>query len=316
MKIFSLVDMDAFFTSVEEAVDPSLRFKPVVVGTRVVACANYIARKYGISSAMPTFKAKELCRELIVLSGNHKIYKNVSKKIKNFLGQFSPYVYQASIDEFYLDLTSICKNFEEAEVLSYEISKSLYNKFHITASIGVAPTLITSKIASEINKPNGMEVVYPQDMEDFILSTKVESFPGIGKSTLKKLLQLSIHYARDFDSSSISSLKRSFTNNQIYYLKLLLSGDDRASFVQRESKNKSISRSTSFEEPIKSEKEVLNLLMYFLEKMLRSLRDNDLLTNTIEISLRKTDYTWKSKRKSLKIGTRDRLITKWPRISS
>ncbi len=304
MKVFALIDMDAFFTSVEEVINPRLKFKPVVVGSRVVACANYVARKYQIHSAMPTFKAKQLCPQLIILNGQHQKYIQVSKKLKSFFTKFSPYVYQASIDEFYLDLSTICKNFEEAEIMAFEFSNSIKKYFKITASIGIGSSLIIAKIASEVNKPNGIKIVYPEDSKNFILNTKVEKFPGVGKSTLKKLKILNIRYANGIFNTPIESTKSLFTKDQIDYLKLLFTGDDRASFILKERKNSSISRSSTFSKPIFKREELLEITMYFLESILRSMRKKHLLTNVADLSLRDMNYKWHSKRKTLNTYTR------------
>jgi DNA polymerase-4 len=302
--IFALVDMDAFFTSVEESLKPSLKSKPLVVGRRVVSCSNYIARTFGIFSAMPTFEAIKRCPELIILNGNYKIYLAYSKKLKNFLDTISPYVYQASIDEFYLKLDTISKNYEEAEMIAFEISKKIKKFFKITASIGIAPTLLSAKVASEENKPDGIKIVRPENLKNFLSKTKVEKFPGIGKITLSKLQNLKIFYPEDINNVSFQDLNRFFSKEQIHFIKLLFSGNDEAFFLFKKRKISSISRSISFESPIDNREFLLKILIDSLESMLRSMRLKEYYGTAVELSLRSLNYKWKSKRKKFQYPSR------------
>ncbi len=303
-EIFALIDMDAFFTSVEESINPQLRGKPVVVGQRVVACSNYEARKWKIFSAMPTIEAKYLCPHLIVLPGNHKLYSNISKKLKNLFYTFTPYIYRGSIDEYYLRLTGVCKDYEEAEVLAFEISQRIKSIFKITASIGIASSLIASKIACGRNKPNGITVIYPQESSSFLLNTPISAFPGIGKTSLKKLYLLNIKYAKDLLSIDDESLRRFFTKRQVEFIRLIIQGNDRVYSVGKSRKSTSISKSVTLSNPIKNKADFEIILSYFLSLLIDSIRENGMLSNTLEISFRDTNYKWHSKRGTLKIFTR------------
>ncbi len=308
MNIFALIDMDAFFASVEESINPNLRFKPVVIGKRVVACANYEARKFGISSAMPTFEAIKRCPKLLILSGNYKIYSEYSKKLKKLLHTFSPYVYQASIDEFYIRLDTVAANFEEAEIIAFEISKKIKKLFKITASIGIAPTLLTAKIASEVNKPNGIKIIKPEEIKGFLSKTEVKKFPGIGKATLLKLKDLKIYYPNDMEKIPLYRINKFFTKEQVNYLKLLFSGDDKAFFFLKERKNSSISRSVTFELPTTDRKYLLKVIVELLEDIIRNIRLKDYYGDALELSLRSINYKWKSKRKKLQYPSRSQSL--------
>lgn len=186
------IDMDAFYVSVEIRDNPSLANKPVAVGGKsdrrgVLSTCNYIARKYGVSSAMPTSVAKQKCPNLIVVPGRMDIYKAVSSQIKEIFELYTDKIEPLSLDEAYLDLTYSSKHKGSATLVAEEIRAEVYRKTKLTASAGIAPLKFLAKIASDQNKPNGQFTIAPEHVMDFIESLELRKIPGVGKVTQSKL---------------------------------------------------------------------------------------------------------------------------------
>ncbi len=190
------VDMDAFFAAVEQLDDPSLRGKPVIIGLSargVVATASYEARQFGVRSAMPVVTARRLCPKGIFLKGRKERYQEMSALVMHCLGQFSPLVEQASIDEAYLDASGLERIFGTVEELGERVKEAVYaSTGGLTCSIGVAPVKFVAKIASDMRKPNGLFIVTPEEMLPFIHALPVQRIPGVGRQTLQILERLSV----------------------------------------------------------------------------------------------------------------------------
>lgn len=191
------LDMDAFFASVEQLDDSSLRGKPVIVGQGqrgVVATASYEARVYGVHSAMPVNMARKLCPQGIYLRGRHSRYSELSQKIMEALGEFSPIVQKASIDEAYLDLKDQADSYPAAMHMARKIkNRVLEVTGGLTCSVGLAPVKFLAKICSDINKPDGMFVLDPEDVDSFLLLLPVNRIPGVGKSMTASLAAMGIN---------------------------------------------------------------------------------------------------------------------------
>ena len=192
-KCFLHIDMDAFFASVEQRDHPEWRGKPVIVGglpserRSVVSTASYEARKYGVHSAMPTVQAYRLCPNGIYTHGNMKHYAEISAEIMQILSNFSPDVEQRSIDEANVDLTGTEKLFGPPETIAKQIKTLIMEKQSLTCSCGIASTKYLSKIASEVNKPNGLFIIPEGAEEEFMLSLPLQKVWGIGEKTLTRL---------------------------------------------------------------------------------------------------------------------------------
>ena len=179
------VDMDAFFVSVEEVLDPSLRGKPVIVGgdpngRGVVAAASYVARKYGIHSGMPLVRARRLCRSAIFLRGSYRRYEEFSRRIFDILRGYSPLVEPMSIDEAFVDLTGCLRLHGSLLDTAQEIRDRIRQQVGINASIGMASNKLVAKVASATVKPSGMLWVVPGMERSFLSTLRVECIPGIG----------------------------------------------------------------------------------------------------------------------------------------
>lgn len=195
------IDMDAFFASVEQLDNPDLRGKPVVVGgtsdRSVVAAASYEVRKFGVRSAMSMVKARKLCPNIVIVPGRMKRYKEVSRQVMAVLGQFSPLVEQASVDEAYLDGTGLERLFGPVEALGQSIKDRVREETGLTCSVGAAPVRFLAKIASDMDKPDGMYIIRPEDVDEFLLPLPVGKIPGVGKKLVETLRRLRVRTCGD-----------------------------------------------------------------------------------------------------------------------
>ena len=187
--IILYMDLDAFFASVEIRENPDLAGKPLVVGGNpktkrgVVSTCSYEAREFGIHSGMPINQALQLCPHLTMVRGSFKLYGEVSKRIMKILEYYSPIMKVAGNDEAYLDLSEVVPDYKEAKRLATELKDDIYANEELTCSIGVAPNRILSKIASDTDKPNGLVVVKPLEIQEFLAPLKISIIPGIGKKS-------------------------------------------------------------------------------------------------------------------------------------
>jgi len=224
------IDMDAFYASVEQRDFPEYRGKPVVVGgdpnsRSVVSTASYEARKFGIHSAMPTSKAKRLCPHAIFVFPRFSAYKTVSRQINEIFHEFTDLVEPLSLDEAYLDVTENKKGIASATQVAKEIKKRIFEVTELTASAGVAAIKFIAKIASGMNKPNGLTVITPNEAEKFLEELPIGKFYGIGEATEKKMLSLGIRSGKDLKQFTQSELIRHFGKSGSFYYNIVR-GDD------------------------------------------------------------------------------------------
>lgn len=203
--------MDCFYAAVEMRDDPTLVDKPIAVGGRpdqrgVLTTANYVARKYGLKSAMPTAQALKLCPQLVLIPPRHQYYKQVSLAIHEILARYTDLIEPISLDEAYLDVTDSPMFKGSATLIASDIRKHIADELGLTASAGVAPLMFLAKIASDINKPNGMYVITPEDAISFIEHLELKKIPGIGKVTSEKLKNNGLKYCNDIKNSDLSTL--------------------------------------------------------------------------------------------------------------
>ena len=191
------IDMDCFYASVEIRENPALADKPVAVGGRaeqrgVLSTCNYIARQFGLHSAMPTAQALKLCPNLVLLPVNMPLYRAVSQQIHQIFQRYTSIIEPLSLDEAYLDVTDCDKCAGSATWIAQEIRQAIFNELHLTASAGVAPLKFLAKIASDQNKPNGQFVIEPKEVSDFVANLPLKKIPGVGKVTAEKLRQMGL----------------------------------------------------------------------------------------------------------------------------
>lgn len=195
------LDMDAFFASVEQRDNPGLKGRPIVVSGHsrrsVVSTASYEARKYGIHSAMPVFQALEKCPDLVIVPGRRHKYAADSKAVMSILTRFSPYIEQVSIDEAYMDISGTRTLFGSPEQLAGQIKERIFNTLFLTCSIGIAPVKFLAKVASDMNKPDGLTIIPPSKVEEVIRDLPIEKVPGVGKQAMRQMASLRVRTLGD-----------------------------------------------------------------------------------------------------------------------
>jgi DNA polymerase-4 len=190
------IDMDAFYASVEQRDDPSLKGRPVIVGwpgeRSVVCAASYEARKFGVHSAMPATRAMRLCPEAVFIHPNFDKYRAVSHQIREIFERHTPLVEPLSLDEAYLDVTQELTGIPTATETAETIRREIRGETHLTASAGVAPNKFLAKIASDWRKPDGLFVIRPHQVERFLVDLPVRKIPGVGKATEKVMTEIGV----------------------------------------------------------------------------------------------------------------------------
>ena len=208
------IDMDAFYASVEQRDDPTLRGKPVVVawqGKRSVVCAaSYEARRYGIRSALPALTAERLCPEAIFIKPDFVRYKAVSLAVRAIFERHTALIEPLSLDEAYLDVTENLTHLPTATRVAICIREQIRDELNLTASAGVAPNKFLAKIASDWKKPNGLFVIQPHEVQAFLLPLPVGRIPGVGKVTEERMKQAGIHTVGDIHALHPSTLEQHF----------------------------------------------------------------------------------------------------------
>jgi len=208
------VDMDAFYASVEQRDDPSLRGKPVVVawkGKRSVVCAaSYEARRYGVRSAMPAVTAERLCPEAIFIPPDFTRYKAASKAVREIFQRHTDAIEPLSLDEAYLDVTENKMGLPTATLVAKTIRQQIREELNLTASAGIAPNKFLAKIASDWKKPDGQFVIQPHEVQSFLLPLPVGRIPGVGKVTEARMSQVGIKTVGDIYAMEISTLEEHF----------------------------------------------------------------------------------------------------------
>jgi len=241
------VDMDAFYVSVEIRDNPELADKPVAVGGSrksrgVLSTSNYIARQYGVRSAMPTSVALRKCPDLILVPGRMEVYKSVSSKIREIFERYTSLIEPLSLDEAYLDVSD-CKLFGgSATLIANDICHSIYKELNLTASAGVAPIKFLAKVASDLNKPNGIFVIPPNYVDSFIDDMALSKIPGVGKVTNEKLQSDNLKYGRDVKALNQELLSSTYGKLGKLLWDRCSGNDDRPIVINRERKSVGVER--------------------------------------------------------------------------
>jgi len=284
--------MDAFFASVEQLDHPELKGKPVAVGgsgqRSVVAAASYEARKYGVRSAMPSVTAKRLCPGLIFVSHNFERYTEVSSLVFSILKEYTDLVEPLSIDEAFLDVTDNKKNIGSATAIAGKIRSEIREKTGLTASAGISVNKFLAKIASDINKPDGMFVIMPEEAEKFIEDLKIEKFYGIGKVTALKMHNLGIHNGADLKRWDQVSLVRNFGKAGVFFYDIARGIDDRP--VEPYLERKSVGTELTYEKDLTTSFEIIAELYKLEKELMERLEHSDSAGRTITLKMKFSDF--------------------------
>lgn len=305
-----LVDLDAFFASVEQLDHPAWRGKPVIVGGDadkhgVVSTCSYEARTYGVRSAMASSLARQLCPDAIWTGGNFARYREVSDQIMQILRDETPHVQQVSIDEAFCDITPTKTNREHPVSVVNRIQLRV-EKLGVTCSIGLGTSKSIAKIASDMDKPRGITIVYPGEEQKFLSPIPVRTLSGIGPSAEKSLLALGIKTLGDLAEADESILRKVFGKNAELMRRRAL-GTDRSQVIA-DDEAKSVSNEVTFAKDLCSREEIDAALGTIAAKVGRRLRRNGLRGSTIALKVRYEDRSVKSAQRPLHAATDDEFI--------
>ena len=296
-KTFLHVDMDAFFASVEQHDHPELREKPVIVGAPpgqrgVVAAASYEARAFGVHSAMPSGTAAKKCPSAIFVRGNMARYKEVSREIMRIFESYTPLVQPLSIDEAFLDVTGSQRLFGNGQTIAEKIRRDILGQTGLTASVGVAPNMFLAKLASDMDKPDGLTLVpFEQEaIEKFLAPLPIGRMWGVGKVMQKKLLSLGIPTLGKLQQCNFQTLEQAIGQRAAHLFIRLAHGIDERGIVL-ETKDKSISNETTFKEDKTDREQIESTYKRLIDKVGGRLRKAGFFAITVHLKIRWSDFS-------------------------
>lgn len=296
------VDMDAFYASVEELDDPDLVGRPVVVGGTpqgrgVVAAANYAARRYGIHSAMPAAQARRLCPDAVFIRSRMDRYAEVSRELRALFARYTPLVEPLSLDEAFLDVTSSARLFGHGAAIARRIKADIRAELGLVASVGVAPNKFLAKLASDLDKPDGLVVVPVDAIEAFLEPLPVSRLWGVGAVANRALAEMGVHTIGDLRRLPEDLLAGRFGNSADSLARLARGIDDRPVVPDRDAK--SISHETTFTGDIADPQVLRSWLLELTEQVATRLRRHELRGKTVFIKVRYADFRTVSRSQSL-----------------
>lgn len=296
------VDMDAFYASVEQRDNPDLRGKPLVVGggsnRGVVAAASYEARKFGVRSAMPMVEARRRCPKLCHVRPRMSHYRRVSDSIFAIFREFTPLVEGLSLDEAFLDVSASVKLFGTPENIAAQIKQRILDQTALRASVGVAENKLVAKIASDLDKPDGLTVLYPADYPTRLDPLPIAVIPGIGPQTRRRLHEIDVFTIRDLRVAPDHLLTPVFGRYTKKTRDRAAGLDDRPVVPSRE--EKSISAEQTYDTDISALDEMERELLRLSERTAARLRKHDLAAGTVQIKIRQSDFTTCTRQRSIK----------------
>lgn len=288
------IDMDAYYASVEERDQPKLVGKPVIVGGSadsrgVVAAANYVARTFGVHSAMPMRTAVRLCPQAAVLPVRMSHYASISRQIREIFHRYTPLVEPLSLDEAFLDVRGSEQLFGPPIEIGRQIKTDILNETHLVASIGVAPNKFLAKIASDLQKPDAFVIVEPDGIDAFLGPLPVSRLWGVGKRAEQKLHNIGIRTISQLARTPLDTLKLCFGEASASHLHELSHGrDDRNVVPDRDAR--SISHETTFPVDVSDVAVLRACLLDLTEQVGRRLRRHDIFARTVHIKVRLSDF--------------------------
>ncbi len=296
-RIILHIDMDAFFAAIEELDHPEYRGKPVVVGADprggkgrgVVSTCNYEARKYGIHSAMPISQAYRSCPFAIFAPPRMERYVECSRQLFSILNEFTPKVEPISIDEAFLDITGCIRLLGTPEEIARKIKKCINDRLQLTASIGIAPSKFIAKIASDLKKPDGLVIVQPEEILEFLHPLPISKMWGVGKKSEVKLKAMGIHTIGDLARLTQDMVMKKFGKNGINFWMLANGIDDRE--VELDHTVKSVSLENTFDQDVDDEHIIEKTIFSIADNLSRILRDKNLKGKTVTLKIRLQDFS-------------------------
>ena len=299
-------DMDAFYASVEERDRPELVGKPVIVGGSpekrgVVSAANYVARRYGVNSAMPSATAHRLCPQGVYLPPRIGYYAEISRQIRDIFERFTPLVEPLSLDEAFLDVTGSEHLFGSAAEIGRKIKQAVRKEIGLVVSVGVAPNKFLAKIASDLKKPDGFLVVEPEHIQVFLDPLPVERLWGVGKQGSKVFQRLGIRTIGQLRQWPIDTLVSRFGSQGEHLWRLAHGMDDGS--VEPERETKSISHETTFERDIEDPHVLRAWLVDLTEQVGWRLRKHELKGRTVHLKIRFADFSLMTRSQTLPVPT-------------
>ncbi len=296
------VDMDAFYASVEELDDPGLVGQPVVVGGTpdgrgVVAAANYAARRYGIHSAMPAARARRLCPHAVFIRSRMDRYVEVSRELRGIFARYTPLLEPLSLDEAFLDVTSSLRLFGDGQAIARRIKEEIRDELGLVASVGVAPNKFLAKLASDLDKPDGLVVVPTDAIEAFLEPLPVSRLWGVGKASNRDLAEMGVHTIGDLRRLPEELLFSRFGKSAAHLVRLARGIDDRRVVPDRDAK--SISHETTFATDIGDAEVLRSWLLELTEQVATRLRRQGLRGKTVFIKVRYADFHTVTRSESL-----------------
>jgi DNA polymerase IV (DinB-like DNA polymerase) len=308
-RIIFHLDMDHFYTAIEEREHPEYKGKPVVVGADpkqgqgrgVVSTSNYEARKVGVKSGIPISRAWKLCPEAVYLPPNYPLYIKVSNEIMAIARKYTDKFEQWGIDEAFLDVTTKVKDYAEAEALAKQIKREINEKEQLTCSIGIGPNKLTAKVASDYQKPDGLTIVKDGEVERFLAPLPVRRLLWVGRKTEEKLKALGINTIGDLARYDPTMLNDAFgvMGTQMH---LMARGIDRSE-VEPRTEAKSISRETTFEEDTDDADAVLKALDTLSAEVCGDALNQHLFFKTVTIKVRYENFETHTRSKTLPFMT-------------
>jgi DNA polymerase-4 len=299
------IDMDAFYASIEQLDNPELRGKPVIVGGTsgrgVVSAASYEARKYGIRSAMPIFQAREKCPHGIFVPVRMRRYLQMSEQVMRILGKYSPLIEQVSVDEAYVDISGLERLYGSAAEIAREIKEEVKRKTSLSCSVGIAPNKLLAKIASEMNKPDGLTMISPDQVDEVIGNLPIDKVPGVGKKAREKLKRLGVATLGNIRNYSEQRLVDEMGQFGLRLKEFSLGVD--ASPVTVNSEAKSVSNEETLEKDTNDLEVLGREILAQAESVGRRLREKKVKGCTITLKLKRSDFTQITRSITLKAPT-------------
>lgn len=302
-RVYFHIDLNAFFASCEELLDPSLKGKPLVVGGKsrrsVISTANYEARKYGIHSAMPMQQAEKLCKDLVIVNGHYAFYSDMSHQFMQIIHSYTDLVEKASIDECYADMTDVICRYPKPLDVAFEIQRRVLEETGLRCSIGIGPNMFLAKMASDMKKPMGITVLRIRDVPEKMWPLPIKEMQGIGKRTVPLMEDLNIHTIKDLATyHDLNALKPVLGKNIENMIKRANGYDDRTLMTDYDSKSMGISETLL--EDVTDYDELRGLIRTLCRRLSKRLKEAH--KAGYHVSMRICYYNFRNANKSKKLS--------------